>query len=657
MSRALSTFLMSVALAAVWPAVAAAQSMPACKTWSITPSPREAALAPGADANAPRKIFARAEPPLYVALVCDNAQLFADEIELDRSTDILRASGHVAFIEGSQRITADRIEFNTRTKLGSFWNAQGIMEIAGKADPRAMLTATEADAYFFGERIDKIGPDKYRLVNGRLTTCVQATPRWELEASTTVLVKDRHAVMRNAILRVKNVPVLYLPIMYYPINKEGRSTGFLMPSYGNSKLRGQMFSSAFFWAINRSQDATLRYDYSSGLGKGYGLQYRYIGAPGSFGSVDGSVLTGKSGTPGALITSRVYSVAGDVVQQLPLRLTLRGTTNYTNSLFTQQVTQTNLYNSTLSVRSASANLRGSYGRTQIDAESGITDVFETPYSGIRRGSAPRVGVTLAQSPIGRSSLYFGSTAEFISIIRQNKIGDPTSQANVSRIDFNPTARVPVGRLPFLNMTLSGGYRFTSWNKQVVAQKLVETRLQRQLFDLRADVTGPTVMRIFDTPGNGYATRWKHLIQPTFSLSKNTAFANFKAVPQNDYTDLIVGGVTSATYGLANRLLAKRPAVDGRPAVAQEIASIQVQQTYYPTRWRRVLTPRMRARHLRQASFRPCRSGPRSRRSRSFRAQCGSSTTTSSKASDRSAGVTASTPNSRRWRPDGRAHPC
>ena len=34
-------------------------------------------------------------------------------------------SGHVAFIEGSQRITADRIEFNTRTKLGSFWNVQG----------------------------------------------------------------------------------------------------------------------------------------------------------------------------------------------------------------------------------------------------------------------------------------------------------------------------------------------------------------------------------------------------------------------------------------------------------------------------------------------------------------------------------------------------
>lgn len=58
-----------------------------------------------------------------------------------------------------------------------------------------------------------------------------------------------------------------------------------------------MFSSAFFWAINRSQDATLRYDYSSGLGKGYGLQDPYIGAPGSFGSVDGSVLTGKSGTP------------------------------------------------------------------------------------------------------------------------------------------------------------------------------------------------------------------------------------------------------------------------------------------------------------------------------------------------------------------------
>lgn len=263
--------------------------------------------------------------------------------------------------------------------------------------------------------------------------------------------------------------------------------------------------------------------------------------------------------------------------------------------------------------------------------------------------------TLAQSPIGRSSLYFGSTAEFISIIRQNKIGDPTSQANVSRID-DPTA---VGRLPFLNMTLSGGYRFTSWNKQVVAQKLVETRLQRQLFDLRADVTGPTVMRIFDTPGNGYATRWKHLIQPTFSLSRDTAFPNFKAVPQNDYTDLIVGGVTSATYGLANRLLAKRPAVDGRPAVAQEIASIQVQQTDHSNALRALsFDTTYESAPFTASKFSPvsirAAVAPITEFSSSMRV---SSTTTSSRASDRSAGATASTPNSRQWRPDGRDGSC
>jgi LPS-assembly protein len=580
MSRALSTILMSVALAAIWPSTVAAQTMPSCKTWSITPTPHEIDPPPGSATDAPRRLFAKADSGSFVELTCDSAQLFAEEVELDRAGDILRARGQVAFIDGAQRITAERLEFNTRTKLGSFWNAQGIMEVSGKANPQSILGTTEADAYFFAERIDKIGVDRYRMTNGRLTTCVQATPRWEFESSSVVMVRDRHAVMRNAVLRIKDVPVLYLPWMYYPINKDNRATGFLMPSWGSSALRGQMFSSAFFWAINRSQDATVRYDFSSGLGKGYGLEYRYVGAPGSFGSISGSMLTGKSGTPGALITSKVYSVSGDLVQQLPLRLILRGTTNYTNSMFTQQVTQTSLYLSTLSYRSANANLRGSYGRVVADAEAGITDTFYSPTSGTRTGSAPRIGATFASSPIGRSQLYFGSTAEFFAIRRQYVIGDPKTKANVNRIDFNPTMRLPVSRLAFLNLTLSGGFRFTRWDKQTSGAALVSTPLQRQLFDLRADVRGPTVVRIFNTPGSKYATRWKHLVEPTFSITKNTAFDKFKQVPQYDYTDLIVGGVTSMSYGLANRLLAKRPSAAGGAAIAQEIASIQVQQTYY-----------------------------------------------------------------------------
>ncbi len=69
---------------------------------------------------------------------------------------------------------------------------------------------------------------------------------------------------------------MYLPIFYYPIQEDDRATGFLLPIYGSSTIRGQSLSNAFFWAINRSQDATLYHDWFSKTGQGFGGEYRYI---------------------------------------------------------------------------------------------------------------------------------------------------------------------------------------------------------------------------------------------------------------------------------------------------------------------------------------------------------------------------------------------
>ena len=75
---------------------------------------------------------------------------------------------------------------------------------------------------------------------------------------------------------MKGVPVFYLPVMYYPINKEDRATGFLIPIYGIVDDQGQTLSNAFFWAINRSQDATFYHDWYSKTGQGFGGEYRYV---------------------------------------------------------------------------------------------------------------------------------------------------------------------------------------------------------------------------------------------------------------------------------------------------------------------------------------------------------------------------------------------
>ena len=114
---------------------------------------------------------------------------------------------------------------------------------------------------FYGETLEKVSEDTYIISKGGFTSCAQANPRWEMTSGSLRLRVDHYALLSNMMLKVKGVPALYLPYMYYPLSKDNRSTGFLMPSYGSSTYKGQTISNAFFWAINRSQDATILHDW------------------------------------------------------------------------------------------------------------------------------------------------------------------------------------------------------------------------------------------------------------------------------------------------------------------------------------------------------------------------------------------------------------
>ena len=205
-----------------------------------------------------------------------DTKLYADDVEIFVDQDRAIATGNVLLTQGNNRIAADRADFNTKTRLGTFYNATGIANIQPPRrapTPGAFappLSTADTDVYFFGDVIEKIGAKKYKITNGGFSTCVQPTPRWDLHADTVVLNIDHYTLLRNAILNVKGVPLLYLPVMYYPTKEEDRATGILIPTYGVSSLRGQSIHNAFFWAINRSQDATFMHDWYSKAGQGFG---------------------------------------------------------------------------------------------------------------------------------------------------------------------------------------------------------------------------------------------------------------------------------------------------------------------------------------------------------------------------------------------------
>jgi LPS-assembly protein len=523
-----------------------------------------------------------------VQIDCGDIQLFADEAELFRDADRVRASGNVVFVSGTNRISAERMEFNTRTKTGTFYVASGIANLENRGIDRSLFGTQEPDAYFYGETIEKIGPKTYRITRGGFTTCVQPTPRWEMTGSTVTLTLEKRAVMTNMLLKVKDVPVFYLPAMYYPINKEDRATGFLIPIYGQSDIKGQTLSNRFFWAINRSQDATLYHSYYSKTGQSFGAEYRYVQSGASSGNVQTSVVrehdsttyVESDGTETVVPGIDSFTVTGSVLQQLPANLRLTGNANYFSSLVAQQRYQQEVYRATNRTRNFGINVAGNWGANSLSGTVDRNETFTNDTESTVSGSAPRLNYSRSEKRIGGVPLYFGASSEYVALIRTGRTPTGEIPLGLKRIDVVPTLRFPFTKLQYLTFNSSIRYHETFWSESYAPRESVDERpvriaegVHRRYFDLSTSITGPVFTKIFNTPGSSYAQKFKHVIEPSLIISRKTSFDNALRIIPLEGTDYTVGGHTDYTYALNNRLYAKKDS-------AREILNVGIQQTYY-----------------------------------------------------------------------------
>src|SRR5215218_378297 len=406
----------SVAIATLMPTAAYGQDeLSSCKS-----SSGDAAHIDRLEDNS--KFYGTVEHP--ASILCDDMQFFADFAEIFKKQDLVTAQGHVVYVSGGNRIAADRMEFDTRTRTGTFYNARGTATLGdrGESTDRSMFGGKEPDAYFWGEELHKLGPKKYKIVRGGFTTCVQPTPRWEVHSGSVTLNLDDYAVLTNSVFRVKGVPLMYLPIFYYPIQEDDRATGFLIPTYGASTLKGQILSNAFFWAIGRSHDATVYHDWMSKAGQQLGGEYRYVLGPGSQGNSRFSWLDEKpvtatlNGVPQTTAGTRSYSLSGDMAQRLPGSFSLRASADYFSSIVTQQTYQQDINRATNRNRRFGTFLSGSLGAYQISATAERTDFFHTATSLTTYGSMPRVNISKPERPIAGSPVYLGIQGEYVTLL-------------------------------------------------------------------------------------------------------------------------------------------------------------------------------------------------------------------------------------------------
>lgn len=582
----LSALLAGLPLMLARPDIAAAQvPIEGCKVWLS--STREV-VDPAHPERAPM-VELRRNDGLPVEVLCETLQVFAREIDWDQAGHRLFLRGEVVFQQGGTRIAAQRGEVDTETHLGVFESATGTLQLTDRQIDRTLFGSFEPEALFTAARIEKVGPKKYVLTDATFTTCVQPSRRWQVISSKMSFTVDRYAIMRNARLEVKDVPLLYMPIFYYPIQEDDRATGFLMPSYGAGNRRGFTLSNAFFWAISRSQDLTVFHDWFSKTGQGIGAEYRNVGeeARADFRVHvinEKAVYDDNDGTTLISPAQRSYEIRGSLSRLLPGRIRLTGNADFVTSAITQQIYQTDFDAFTRRSRYIRGDAVGQWGLFRVSATASRNDLFYGDLITSTR-TLPSLNLSASQTSIasiGRTNFYVGGSVDAVRLTTFRDLDDPTTEQSIGRADGTVYLKTSVSLGSAMTIRPEASVRRTEWTKRrdPASGAIVEEPIARTLASGQVSITGPTFFRIFNTSGNRWVDRLKHVVEPFATIKKVSAFDQFDSIVINDYgVDAIVGGITQVRYGIRNELLGRVRQREGEP-VTRSLLSLEVSQSYY-----------------------------------------------------------------------------
>lgn len=212
----------------------------------------------------------------------------SDSMSRDSETQTIELEGHVQIIFKNQTLTANRA---TIFLLRKEFIAEGdvmFMTLKGTIGGEKVLMnydnniGTIYNGYvqsgavlIEGEIIEKTGDDTYATIRSEYTACSTCPPGWSFYGGSIQAKLEGYAFIKNALLKFSSVPVFWLPYLIVPL-KNQRQTGLLTPSYSKTGKGGLAISLPFFWAISRSQDATLTMRNYELRGLKSLLNYRYV---------------------------------------------------------------------------------------------------------------------------------------------------------------------------------------------------------------------------------------------------------------------------------------------------------------------------------------------------------------------------------------------
>lgn len=490
-----------------------------------------------------------------VSIKYQDISLQCDEVEIDRDTLQLRASGHVILDQGSNRMSCERLNFDLRAKTGTLYVVEAFFP---------------PSYHFRGQELEKLDETRYRLARGLFTSCdlVKNTPPWSLEVREGIFEVEGYGHFRGAAFEVKGVPIIYLPRLIWPIKRE-RATGLLMPSYGYNNRRGVYLGNAFYWPISHSLDTTVFVDlYSKGY-IGLGDELRWAPAQNALGEIRMDTIRDyetkkwewKAVGKHNQLFAGGYSLKAEINEASDLDFFQRYERSFDRSAQRQLYSHITL---SRTVGPQVLNLRLDHRRSffgTIGTASSDRVTFD---------KLPELEYRLRSTRIGRTPFYISAVvvADKLRVDRSS-----TLRGSYYRFDAFPTITLLTPGLPWLNVTPTIGARETYYSARYDDQQkhLEQKSLTREYFTGGLSVVGPSVSRVWNLSKN---RKLKHLVEPRIEYSYVSNPGDVTRVPLFDEKDYSTVVDNKVRWTLANRLFYKSGENAGR-----EIASFEMFQDY------------------------------------------------------------------------------
>lgn len=520
-----------------------------------------------------------------VLIEYQDIKITADAARYDFPTKTAILTGHVIIDQGPTRISGTRGTFHLDTKTG-------VVEENVVAD-------LPPSYHIVADSIEKIGEATYRVHQGLFTSCELPKPPWSFTMKEATVTLDDYARMKDVAFRAGQVPLFWTPYLIWP-TKENRASGFLVPGLGFNNERGAFVGLNYYWVTGRSTDLTTQLaaytdgtiglgeearwrptDESAGLFRGFVVRDQdatlcvpIAQAP----PVNNGVCTLPNGALGVYTTGKEtrWKVALDHVSD-DLPYDIRGVVSiraYSDEEYLQDWEQNFNLNTARQIPSF-AYLTKNFGADSMNLRFDRTETFYA--ATVIQERLPSLEYFHRTAPIGESPFFFALEAS-LSDLYVNK-GQNLLHGSWGRFDAAPTFSLPIKTLPWLSVLAQAGGRLTEYTDSTDAG---QTHLLGEAF-LRAYATaglslvGPSFSRIYDV-SLGPWVKLKHVIEPRIDYTYVSNVEDPSRIPAFDQIDTTLGQ-NQVRYAIVNRLLGKT-AGSGASGSAEEIASLEINQTYY-----------------------------------------------------------------------------